>query len=200
MTQRDELIRNGAGPVGVRGSHSTATAQCRYIDLANGSLRRAAEVVGDKWVMMIVRDAMIGVTRFDELRTRLGCSAPVLSNRLRRLVRERILEPVPYQDPGQRTRLEYRLTDKGAALFHALAAIMQWGDSYLADPGGAAFSVRHSECGCLARTATHCERDGTPIEIGHLYIAPGPGARFTEATGARSTDGVPGPANSSIGD
>jgi DNA-binding HxlR family transcriptional regulator len=196
VTESGELTR-GAGPVESGPIQSTGTPECRYIDLANGSLQRAAEVVGDKWVMMIVRDAMIGVTRFDELRHRLGCSAPVLSNRLRRLVREKILEPVPYRDPGQRTRLEYRLTEKGAALFHALAAIMHWGDSYLADASGAAFSVRHSGCGCLARTATYCEVDGVAIEIGHLYMAPGPGARFTEqhSTDAAGNGGQNQPAD-----
>lgn len=159
---------------------STAIPQCRDIDLANGSLRRAAEIVGDKWVMMIVRDAMIGVTRFDELRTRLGCSAPVLSNRLRRLVQEQILEPVPYRDPGQRTRLEYRLTAKGSALFHALAAIMQWGDEFLADPEGSAFSVRHAGCGCLAHIASYCEVNGAAIGSDELYLAPGPNARLSD--------------------
>jgi DNA-binding HxlR family transcriptional regulator len=193
VTERSEVTLNGAGPAGNGRRQPAATPECRYIDLANGSLRRAAEVVGDKWVMMIVRDAMIGVTRFDELRTRLGCSAPVLSNRLRRLVREKILEPVPYRDPGQRTRLEYRLTEKGAALFHALAAIMQWGDFYLADPGGPAFSVRHAECGCVARTDTYCEVDGAPIEIGRLYIAPGPGARYIGGQRAAAERADPGP-------
>lgn len=161
----------------------TATAECRDIDLANGSLRRAAEVVGDKWVMMIVRDAMVGVTRFDDLRTRLGCSAPVLSDRLRRLVREDVIVPVPYQEPGQRTRFEYRLTHKGAALFHALAAIMQWGDTYLAEPGGGAFSVRHHGCGCVAKVAPYCAVDGTAIEVGEVYLAPGPNAKFLSQQG-----------------
>lgn|GEM_PF-306364 len=169
----------------------TATPDCRYIDLANGSLRRAAEVVGDKWIMMIVRDAMIGVTRFDELRVRLGCSAPVLSNRLRRLVREGILESVPYREPGQRTRTEYRLTGKGAALFQALAAIMQWGDAWLADAAGAALRVRHTGCGCVAQLGAHCQRDGSVIGVGQLYIAPGPNARFVG--GPRRADVNPGP-------
>jgi DNA-binding HxlR family transcriptional regulator len=178
VTEPDQGVSNGAETAVDVLTRPTATPDCRDIDLANGSLRRAAEVVGDKWVMMIVRDAMIGITRFDDLRTRLGCSAPVLSNRLRRLVREKILESVPYREPGQRTRLEYRLTDKGFALFHALAALMHWGDSYLADPGGPAFSVRHTDCGGLARIGSYCERDGSAIEVGHLYIAPGPGARL----------------------
>lgn len=160
-----------------------ATPECRDVDLANGSLRRAAEVVGDKWVMMIVRDAMIGVTRFDVLRTRLGCSAPILSDRLRRLVREDILVPVPYQEPGKRTRYEYRLTHKGAALFQALAAIMQWGDAYLPGPDRGAFSVRHHGCGCVVDAAPHCAVDGTAIEVGEVYLAPGPNAQFVTAQG-----------------
>jgi DNA-binding HxlR family transcriptional regulator len=164
-------------------SYPTATSVCRDVDLANGSLRRAAEVVGDKWVMMIIRDAIIGVTRFADLRRRLGCSAPVLSNRLRRMVAEGILEPVPYRDPGQRTRYEYKLTAKGSELFHALAAIMQWGDKYMCEPGGGAFVVRHSGCGCVTRTASYCELDDAAIEVGQLYLAPGPNARFVDRRG-----------------
>ncbi|MGQ0843246.1 MAG: winged helix-turn-helix transcriptional regulator [Sporichthyaceae bacterium] len=161
-----------------------ATPECREIDLANGSLRRAAEIVGDKWVMMIVRDAMIGVTRFDELRTRLGCSAPVLSDRLRRLVREDVLVPVPYQEPGKRTRFEYRLTRKGAALFQALAAIMQWGEEYLAGGEGTAFSVRHQGCGCIAKVAPSCAVNGAAIAVGEVYLAPGSNARFLPEQGS----------------
>lgn len=150
----------------------------REVDLENGSLRRAAEIVGDKWIMLIVRDAMLGITRFDELQHRLGLSAPVLSVRLRRLVDEGILQPRPYREPGQRTRMEYTLTHKGAELFHALVAIMQWGDRYLADPVGPALVFRHDGCGGNVRVVVRCLDEDMDIEVGDAHIAPGPGARF----------------------
>jgi DNA-binding HxlR family transcriptional regulator len=149
----------------------------RDIDLENGSLRRAAEIVGDKWVMLIVRDAMLGITRFDELQHRLGLSAPVLSTRLRRLVEEGILQPQPYREPGQRTRTEYALTRKGAELFHALVAIMQWGDRYLADPVGPALSFRHDRCGGPVRVVVRCDAEDMDVDVDDAHIAPGPGAK-----------------------
>lgn len=163
----------------------------RDIDLENGSLRRAAEIVGDKWVMLIVRDAMLGITRFDELQHRLGLSAPVLSVRLRRLVDEGILEPRPYREPGQRTRMEYKLTRKGAELFHALVAIMQWGDRYLADPRGPALTFRHDGCSGPVRVVVRCEADGVEIAVGDAHIAPGPGARYAAKGRWRGNSGSP---------
>lgn len=150
----------------------------RDVDLENGSLRRAAEVVGDKWVMLIVRDAMLGISRFDDIQRRLGLSAPVLSARIRRLVEEGVLEPRPYRDPGQRTRTEYRLTRKGAELFHALVALMQWGDRYLSDPVGPALSFRHDSCGGPIRIIACCSDEDVEVLAGDAHIEPGPGARF----------------------
>ncbi len=159
-------------------SGPTPVLDWRDVDLENGSLRRAAEIVGDKWVMLIVRDAMLGITRFDDLQHRLGLSAPVLSARLRRLVEEGVLEPRPYREPGQRTRTEYRLTRKGAELFHALVALMQWGDRYLADPIGPALSFRHDRCGGPIRIIASCGVEEVEVEAGNAHIEPGPGARM----------------------
>jgi DNA-binding HxlR family transcriptional regulator len=161
------------------GPEGTAPAlDWRDVDLENGSLKRAAEIVGDKWVMLIVRDAMLGITRFDDLQHRLGLSAPVLSARIRRLVDEGVLEPRPYREPGQRTRTEYCLTRKGAELFHALVALMQWGDRYLAEPIGPALVLRHDACGGPIRIIACCGEENVEVHAGEAHIEPGPGARF----------------------
>lgn len=179
---------SGGPPAGGAPS-ADGPVEWRDVDLQNGSLRRAAEVVGDKWVMLIVRDAMLGITRFDELQQRLGLSAPVLSVRLRKLVEEGILEPRPYREPGQRTRTEYHLTRKGAELFHALVAIMQWGDRYLADEAGPALTFQHDACGAPVRVVVRCDAPDCPdvgdVQVGDAHIVPGPGARFTSG-GRRS--------------
>lgn len=165
------------GQPAVDPSAPQAPVDFRDIDLENGSLRRAAEIVGDKWVMLIVRDAMLGITRFDEIQHRLGLSAPVLADRLRRLVEEGVLEPRPYREPGQRTRTEYTLTRKGAELFHALVAIMQWGDRYLADPVGPALRFVH-QCGAPVAVTARCLHEDVDVCVGDAHIVPGPGARF----------------------
>src|SRR3977135_3779743 len=94
----------------------------------NCSIQRTLGVVGEKWTLLIIRDAMNGVRRFDDFRRHVGLSEPVLADRLRKLVAADILETRPYRAEGQRSRLEYRLTDKGLDLHAALVALMQWGD------------------------------------------------------------------------
>jgi DNA-binding HxlR family transcriptional regulator len=95
----------------------------------NCSVARALELVGERWTLLIVRDALRGLTRFDQFQASLGVARNVLADRLGRLVAEGILERVRYSErPG---RYEYVLTEKGKQLRVALAALRQWGDAYL---------------------------------------------------------------------
>jgi DNA-binding HxlR family transcriptional regulator len=87
------------------------------------------EIVGERWTWLIIRDAFLGLSRFDEFQESLGIARNVLTDRLRRLVAEGVFERVRYHD--RPPRYEYRLTDKGADLFTALNALRQWGDRYL---------------------------------------------------------------------
>ena len=87
---------------------------------------RAGSLLGDRWTLLILRDATVGVTRFDAFRDGLGIADNILSARLRRLVDAGVLARVPYQD-GNRTRHEYRLTQAGADLLPVLRALADWG-------------------------------------------------------------------------
>jgi DNA-binding HxlR family transcriptional regulator len=95
------------------------------------SIARALEVVGERWTLLIVRDALLGPRRFDELQRDLGVARKVLADRLRRLVDEGILERVPYQERPK--RYEYHLTRKGRDLHVALVGLRQWGDDYCSE-------------------------------------------------------------------
>jgi len=95
------------------------------------SIARALEIVGERWTLLIVRDAFLGRRRFDEFQQSLGISRNVLTERLGRLVDEGILERVRYQERPE--RFEYRLTQKGRDLYLALAGLRQWGDQYLSE-------------------------------------------------------------------
>ena len=88
------------------------------------------DLLGDRWSILVVRDVMNGVRRFDDLVDRLGVSRATLSDRLRRLVSAGILVPVPYQTDRGQTREEYRLTEKGWELRNVLIALREWGDRY----------------------------------------------------------------------
>src|ERR1700679_1937172 len=108
------------------------------------SITKALEVVGTRSALLILREAFYGTTRFDDFAERVGISQPVAAARLRELVADGLLEREPYQVPGQRTRLEYRLTEKGTEFFPVLAALMEWGDRWL---GPAGVELRHRHCG-----------------------------------------------------
>jgi DNA-binding HxlR family transcriptional regulator len=101
----------------------------RDYDGQNCSVARALEVVGERWTLLIVRDAFLGKRRFEEFQESLGIARNVLTDRLNRLVDEEILERVPYSE----RRFEYRLTKKGRDLNIALAGLRQWGDTYLSE-------------------------------------------------------------------
>jgi DNA-binding HxlR family transcriptional regulator len=95
----------------------------------NCSVASALEIVGERWTLLIIRDAFLGLRRFDEFQDSLGIARNVLTDRLNRLVEEGILERVRYSERPE--RFEYRLTPKGRDLQVALAALRQWGDEYL---------------------------------------------------------------------
>src|SRR5436189_1645006 len=97
----------------------------------NCSIARALEVVGERWTLLIVRDAFLGLRRFEQFQESLGIARNVLTDRLRRLVDEGILERVRYSEHPE--RFEYQLTPKGRDLQIALAGLRQWGDKYLSD-------------------------------------------------------------------
>jgi len=103
----------------------------RDYDGQNCSIARALEVVGERWTLLIVRDAFLGLRRFDQFQESLGIARNVLTDRLNRLVEEGILERVRYTERPE--RYEYQLTRKGRDLNIALAALMQWGDRYLSE-------------------------------------------------------------------
>jgi DNA-binding HxlR family transcriptional regulator len=97
----------------------------------NCSIARALELVGERWTLLIIRDAFLGLRRFDEFHESLGISRNVLTDRLNRLVEEGIFETIPYGT--RQDRYDYRLTRMGLDLHVALIGLRQWGDKYLCD-------------------------------------------------------------------
>jgi DNA-binding HxlR family transcriptional regulator len=139
------------------------------------SIGRALEVVGTRSAMLLLREAFYGTTRFDDFAERVGISEPSAAARLRELVAEGLLEREPYREPGQRTRMQYRLTEKGNELFPALVALMQWGDRWLA-PAGSPVTLAHRDCGQPVRAELRCAAGHQP-GVGDLELSTGPGAR-----------------------
>jgi DNA-binding HxlR family transcriptional regulator len=137
------------------------------------SIAQTLEVVGEWWSLLIVRDALIGISRFDEFQERLGISRNVLNQRLGRLVEEGVLEKVPYQDHPP--RFDYRLTEKGRDLWQVLNAMREWGDRWAA-PLGPPTELVHRTCGAHITAVPHCSACGEELVQRDLRLVPGPGA------------------------
>lgn len=140
------------------------------------SIARALEIVGDRWTLLIIRDAFLGLKRFQEFETGLGLPKKVLTDRLQRLVDEDILERRLYQERPERH--EYMLTDKGRGLWRVLAHLLMWGDQHYADEAGPPRILRHRGCGGKLDFSLRCKKCGSEIVDSHeVHIAPGPGLR-----------------------
>lgn len=136
-------------------------------------MARALDVVSSRSALLILREAFYGATKFDEFAERVGISEPVAAARLRELVDDGLLAREPYREPGQRTRMGYRLTGKGADLLPVLVALMQWGDRWLA-PDGAPVVLHHSGCNEPVRAELRCTA-GHPARATELELFAGPG-------------------------
>ena len=154
----DRIVDMAAGtPVTAATEPSPGDAGC--------SIDRALGVIGDRWTILIMRDAFRGIRRFDEFRSDLSIARPVLADRLRKLVDAGVLSRRQYQDHPP--RFEYRLTPMGLELSPALVALMRWGDRWLND-GQAPTVLVHEPCGSELEQGfwcRSCQSTFTPTAI-----------------------------------
>jgi DNA-binding HxlR family transcriptional regulator len=134
---------------------------------------RALEVVGTRSAMLIMREAYYGTTRFDDFATRVGISEAVAAARLRDLTDAGLLERRPYRDSGQRTRHEYRLTDKGTALAPVVLGLFEWGAKYVSPTGRPPVDLSHADCGAAVQVVVKCERDHD-VALNEVIVSPPP--------------------------
>lgn len=146
-------------------------------DMGDCTIGAALAIVGEKWTFLVLREAFNGVRRFDDIRSRTGAPRQVLSDRLARLVAEGLLRRVPYQEPGQRARSEYRLTEKGLELYPVMVAVMEWGNKYAATPAGPTVALTHRDCGAPVHVQLACEDGHRVASAREVTPVPGPGAR-----------------------
>jgi DNA-binding HxlR family transcriptional regulator len=140
----------------------------RDYDGQNCSIARSLEVVGERWTLLIVRDAFLGLRRFEEFQENLGIARNVLTDRLNRLVEEEILERVPYSE----RRNEYRLTKKGRDLNIALAGLRQWGDKYISEKPPTVLRRKSDKKRVIAALVP---RGTDTLRAHELEVVPGPG-------------------------
>jgi DNA-binding HxlR family transcriptional regulator len=132
------------------------------------TVARSLDVISTRSAFLILREAFYGTTRFDDFALRARVSEPVAAARLRELVAEGLLRQEAYQEPGQRTRQEYRLTEKGADLLPAIVALKQWGDRWLDEDGGPV-QLLHRGCEEQAGVELRCAA-GHEVTAGELDL------------------------------
>jgi len=137
------------------------------------SVAASLEEVGDWWTLLIVRDALLGLRRFEDFRESLGIARNILSNRLERLVRSGILERRTYQEHPPRK--EYRLTEKGRDLLPVIVTLTRWGDRWLWPPGQQPFLLIHQDCGQETKAKLVCQECGGDVTARNTRRMPSPG-------------------------
>jgi DNA-binding HxlR family transcriptional regulator len=139
------------------------------------SIAGAADIVGDKWTILLVRDLFIGISKFDDFHTSLDIPTTTLANRLKVLTDRGLVEKRPYQSSP--TRFAYRLTQKGRDLWPVLLAIAHWGDKYNMSGCGAApmvFVDRTS--GEEVKLLAVGSETGRPLRPSAIELIAGPGS------------------------
>ena len=135
------------------------------------SIARTLGVVGERWTLLILREAFFGANRFAEFRDRLGVAPDVLSDRLATLVEFGVLAREPYREPGARSRFAYRLTPSGQELRVVLSALQQWGDEYLPRPEGPTMLRRIRGTDCPVRVG-YLDEQGREVAPADLALIP----------------------------
>jgi DNA-binding HxlR family transcriptional regulator len=151
------------------------------------SVARTLELVGERWTLLILRDAFLGVRRFDDFQRDLGVARNVLNTRLQRLCDAGLLERRLYQQRPE--RYEYRLTEMGRDLWPVIVALMEFGDRHLCAEDGPPMLLHHRDCGGEVTSKRTCTDCGADLEARDVVAAPGPGAGA--ATRARLAPSAP---------
>ncbi len=125
-------------------------------------IARSLDVVGDPWILLLIRQALSGVRRFEQFRADLGIADNVLSRRLQALVDAGLMQRSAYR--GGRTRQEYVLTEAGADLLPTINALVLWGEKHRphADPD-VSMQIVHADCGAVTGTPDTCSECGQPM-------------------------------------
>jgi DNA-binding HxlR family transcriptional regulator len=142
------------------------------------SVARTLELVGERWTLLIVRDAFLGRRRFEEFQRSLGVARNILAVRLERLVEAGVLRRERYSEHPPRD--EYRLTDKGLDLWPVIFELIQWGDRHEA-PDGPPVLLRHRDCGGSIDLRRRCESCGAEVGAREVQALPGPGGGLIAA-------------------
>jgi DNA-binding HxlR family transcriptional regulator len=142
--------------------------------MANCPIATALDVVGTRSAILFMREAFFGTRRFEDFVRRVGVGESAAAARLKDLTNSGLLERVPYQEAGQRTRHEYQLTPKGLDFQPVIHALLQWGTKWETDAAGPPVRATHRDCGATVHARVRCDA-GHDIGPNDVHIEEGPG-------------------------
>ncbi|MCU4415237.1 helix-turn-helix transcriptional regulator [Acinetobacter sp. WU_MDCI_Axc73] len=125
-------------------------------------IARSLSILGDRWTLLIIRNSFLRTRRFDDFQKQLGITRHLLTERLNRLVEHKILVKVLYQEAPK--RYEYKLTERGLALYPIILALSSWGNTWMNDENKYPEIVyTHKDCGHETRPMMKCECCNEPL-------------------------------------
>ncbi len=133
-------------------------------------IARSARLIGDEWVMLILRELFKGPHKFDELQKKTTAATNILTNRLARMIENGVVVKVPYQE--RPPRFKYRLTPAGLGLLPLLLELMRYGEDWLPSHDPAPTRLRHTGCGAITRAGQTCSACGQAITLKNLRMEP----------------------------
>jgi DNA-binding HxlR family transcriptional regulator len=136
---------------------------------------RSLDAIGDWWSLLIIRDALLGISRFSEFQKSLGLARNILTVRLRALVDHGILKTAPASDGS--AYQQYLLTPKGRGVFPVLVALRQWSEEFSFSPGACATLLVDRDSGQPVRKLELHARDGRLLGVGDTELRPNPAAK-----------------------
>ncbi|MFI5365149.1 MAG: winged helix-turn-helix transcriptional regulator [Candidatus Binatia bacterium] len=139
------------------------------------SVARTLSVVGDRWTLLILRDAFLRTRRFEDFQARLGMTRHRLADRLAKLVEHGVFDRVRYQERPE--RYEYHLTQKGRDLYPVIVALVGWGDRWMAGTAGPPIELVHRSCGQVMMPTMTCPHCGDALTARDITAQPGPALR-----------------------
>jgi len=157
----------------------------KKFDQMNCSLAQTLDIIGERWTLLILRNAFLGARKFGQFQENLDIARNILSSRLKRLVAEGILKRVAATD---RAHPEYQLTDKGLALQPVLLAMTHWGDQYKANPKGARLTFVERDTERPIRTMAAISQDGRTLLSRDIKVMVGPALQAETATNHLGTE------------
>ena len=149
-------VPNGGGSR----QHQLATSSC--------PIERTTRLIGDQWTLLILRNAVFGMTRYEQFQIHLGVSRATLSERLNTLVETNFLEKAAYQDNP--TRYDYHLTEKGRAFFDVVAVMWNFGETWLFEPDSPTPLALKHKSGSPVRPIVIDESTGEPLDCRNVRL------------------------------